>query len=114
MVSQRHARSALILALQTFCREEMGMQPRRIKVNLGSDAIMVLLEEALSPAEMQSAQTEEGAALLKAYEERLLEAARPRLQTLVEEVVKQQVTSAHVHADVYTGNVIAVFFLTEE
>ncbi|MFQ5858266.1 MAG: Na-translocating system protein MpsC family protein [Anaerolineae bacterium] len=114
MASQQHVRSALILALQTFCQEEMGMQPRRVKVNLGHDAIMVLLEQALSPAEMQTAQSKEGAALLKAYEERLLDAARPRLQMLVEEAVKRQVTSTHVHADVYTGNVIGFFVLAEE
>jgi uncharacterized protein YbcI len=114
MVSQQHVHSALIQALQNFCWEEMRMQPRRVKVNLGYDAVMVLLEQALSPAEMQTAQTEEGAALLKAYEERLLDAARPRLRHLVEEAVKRQVTSTHVHADVYTGNVIGFFVLAEE
>lgn len=114
MVSQQHVCDVLIQALQNFCWEEMRMQPRRIKVNLGHDAVMVLLEKALSPAEIQTAQTEEGAALLKAYEERLLDAARPRLQHLVEEVVKRQVTSTHVHVDVYTGNVIGFFLLVEE
>ena len=114
MVSQQHVRDALIQALQDFCWEEMRMQPRQVKVNLGHDAVMVLLEQALSPAEIQTAQTEEGAALLKTYEERLLDAARPRLQLLVEEAVKRQVTSTHVNADVYTGNVIGFFLLAEE
>lgn len=114
MVSQKHVRSALIRAMQTFCREEMGMRPRRIKVNLSHDAVMVLLEKALSQAEMQTARTEEGAALLKVYEERILDAATPRLQMLVEEAVNGKVTSTHVHADVHAGNIIGFFVLVEE
>ena len=113
-VNQQHIRGAFIQALQDFCWEEMGMRPRRVKVDFGHDAVMMLLEQALSPAEMRTAQTEEGATLLKVYEERLLDAASPRLQRLVEEAVKRRVTGIHVHADVYSGNVIGVFLLAEE
>jgi uncharacterized protein YbcI len=113
MVSQQHPHSNLIQALQTFCREEMGMRPRRIRVNLDHDAVIVLLEQALSPAEEQAVQTEAGVELLKTYQERLLDAVKPRLQLLVEEAVKQRVASAHIHADVSARNVIGVFVLAE-
>lgn len=114
VVSQQHPPGNLIEVLQTFCREEMGMRPRRIRVNLGHDAVIVLLEQALSPAEEQAAYTEKGAELLKTYQERLLDAVRPRLQLLVEEVIKRPVASTHLHADVLARNVIGVFILTED
>lgn len=91
----------------------MGMRPRRIRVNLDRDAVIVLLEQALSPAEEQAVQTEAGVELLKTYQERLLDAVRPRLQLLVEEAVKQRVVSAHIHVDVSARNVIGVFVLAE-
>ncbi|GIK37262.1 MAG: hypothetical protein BroJett011_10950 [Chloroflexota bacterium] len=114
IASPQHPHSNLIQALQAFCRAELGMRPRRIRVNLDRDAVIVLLEQALWPAEKQVTRTEAGVELLKTYEERLLEAVKPRLQLLVAEAIKRPVASAHLQADVLAGNVIGVFVLTED
>lgn len=114
VVSQPHPHSYLIQALQTFYREEAGMEPRRIRVNLDHDTVIVLLEQALSPAEKQLAQTKEGVELLKTYEERLQEVVRPRLQLLIEAAIKRRIVTAYVHTDVLAGTIIGVFVLAEE
>ncbi len=90
------------------------MEPRRIRVNLDHDTVVVLLEQALSPAEKQLAQTKEGVELLKTYEERLQEVVRPRLQLLIEAAIKRRIITAYVHTDVLAGTIIGVFVLAEE
>ena len=77
----------------------------------GEGAIVVWLEEVLSPAERQIAGTREGRRMLQELEERILEQARPQLQRLVEGAAGQESTLTEVHLDVQNGNVLGFFQL---
>jgi len=101
----------LAQALQKFWEEYAGIRPARVRVVSGEGAIVVWLEEVLSPAERQMASTEAGRTVLQELEERILEQARPHLQRLVEAAVGQESTLAKVHLDVANGSVLGFFQL---
>jgi uncharacterized protein YbcI len=101
----------LAQALQEFWDEYAGIRPTHVRVVSGEGAIVVWLEEVLSPAERQMASTQEGRKVLQELEERILEQARPQLQRLVEGAVGQESTLAEVHLDVVNGRVLGFFQL---
>jgi uncharacterized protein YbcI len=101
----------LAQALQGFWDEYAGIRPTRVRVISGEGAIVVWLEEVLSPAERQMARTQEGREMLQEFEERILEQARPQLQRLVEGAVGQESTLAEVHLDLANGSVLGFFQL---
>jgi uncharacterized protein YbcI len=98
-------------ALQEFWDEYAGIRPTHVRVVSGEEAIVVWLEEVLSPAERQMASTQEGCKMLQELEERILEQARPQLQRLVEGAAGQECTLAEVHFHVAKGSVLAFFQL---
>ena len=101
----------LAQALQEFWDEYAGIRPTHVRVVSGEGAIVVWLEEVLSPAERQMASTQEGCKMLQELEERILEQARPQLQRLVEGAAGQESTLAEVHFDIANGSVLAFFQL---
>jgi uncharacterized protein YbcI len=101
----------LAQALQEFWDQYAGIRPTRVRVVSGAGAIVVWLEEVLSPAERQMASTQEGRKVLQELEERILEQARPQLQRLVEGAVGQESTVAEIHLDVANGSVLGFFQL---
>ncbi|MFC2046206.1 Na-translocating system protein MpsC family protein [Chloroflexota bacterium] len=101
----------LAQALQEYWDEYAGIRPPRVRVISGEGAIVVWLEEVLSPAERQMASTQEGRKVLQELEERILEQARPQLQQLVEGAVGRESTQAEVHIDVANGSVLGFFRL---
>jgi uncharacterized protein YbcI len=101
----------LAQALQAFWHEYAGIRPGRVRVVSDEEAIVVWLEEVLSPAEQQLAGTQEGRKMLQELEERILEQARPELQSLVERAAGQKSTQAEVHLDVQNGSVLGFFQL---
>ena len=96
----------LAQALQEYWDQYAGIRPTRVQVVSGEGAIVVWLEEVLSPAERQMASTEEGRKVLQELEGRILEQAKPQLQRLVEGAVGQESTLAEVHLDVANGSVL--------
>jgi uncharacterized protein YbcI len=111
MFSQAQAYGDLIEALQAFCRGELGIEPRRIRVDLDNSMALILLEQFLSPAQIKANQ--EGEEAEKTCEERLRDVLKPRIQLMVEEATRQQVARAQVYMDFPVGNVIGVFVFTE-
>jgi uncharacterized protein YbcI len=101
----------LAQALQEYWDEYAGIRPTRVRVVSGEGAIVVWLEEVLSPAQRQMASTQEGSKLLQELEERILEQATPQLQRLVEGAAGQESTLAEVHLDVANGSVLGFFRL---
>ena len=101
----------LAQALQEFWDEYAGIRPTRVRVVSGEGALVVLLEEVLSPAERQMASTQKGRKMLQELEERILEQARPQLQRLVESAVGKESTLAELHLDVANGSVLGYFQL---
>jgi uncharacterized protein YbcI len=96
-------------ALQAFWKEYTGICPARVGVVADEQALVVWLEEVLSPAERQMASTEAGRKMLQELEERIVEQARPQLQQLVGGVVGQGSILVQVHLDVSTGSVLGLF-----
>jgi uncharacterized protein YbcI len=101
----------LAQALQEFWDKYAGIRPTHVRVVSDAGAIVVWLEEVLSPAERQMASTQEGRKMLQKLEERILEQARPQLQRLVEGAAGQESTLAEVHFDIKNGSVLAFFQL---
>jgi uncharacterized protein YbcI len=111
MFSQPQAYSDLIEALQVFCREKLGREPHRIRVDLDNDTALILLQQFLSLVEIEVAQQGEEAE--KASEEQLRDMLKPHLQLMVEEATKRQVARAQIYIDFPVGNIIGVFIFTE-
>ncbi|MCB0162924.1 MAG: DUF2294 family protein [Anaerolineae bacterium] len=95
--------------LQDLWEYYTGVRPGRAIVVINQQAIAVLLEEILTPAEQQVARTEAGRSTLQKYGERILEQAGPYLQQMVAETVDQEVSLAEFHLDVITGNILGFF-----
>ena len=95
--------------LQDLWEYYTGVRPGRAIVVINQQAIAVLLEEILTPAEQQVARTEAGRSTLQKYGERILEQAGPYLQQMVAETVDQEVSLAEFHLDVITGNILGLF-----
>jgi uncharacterized protein YbcI len=109
--SHQDIHTDLAQALQEFWDEYAGIRPARVRVVSGEGAIVVWLEDVLSPAERQMAGTREGCKMLQELEERILDQARPRLQELVESAAGQGSTLSEIHLDVQNGSVLGFFQL---
>jgi uncharacterized protein YbcI len=101
----------LAQALQEYWDEYAGIRPTRVRVVSGEGAIVVWLEEVLSPAKRQMASTHEGRKVLQKLEERILEQATPQFQRLVEGAVGQESTMSEVHINVGNRSVLGFFRL---
>jgi uncharacterized protein YbcI len=101
----------LAQALQEYWDEYAGIRPTRVRVVSGEGAIVVWLEEVLSPAERQLASTQEGRKMMQELEERILDQARPHLQQLVEGAVERKSILTEVHFDFANGSVLGYFQL---
>ena len=101
----------LAQTLQEFWDEYAGIRPSRVRVVSGEGAIVVWLEEVLSPAERHLARTQEGRRMMEELEERILDQARPRLQQLVEGAVERKSILTEVHLDFANGSVLGYFEL---
>ena len=111
MFNQPRAYGDLIEALQAFCRGELGIEPRRIRVDLDNSMALILLEQFLSLAEIKADQ--EGGEADKTCEEWLRHVLKPHFQLMVEAATRHQVARAQVYIDFPVGNVIGVFVFTE-
>lgn len=101
----------LAQTLQEFWKDYTGVSPAHVRVVANEGTIVVWLEEVLSPAQRQIANTQAGRRMLQELEERILEQARPQLQQLVEGAVGRESTLVQVHLDVSTGSVLGLFRL---
>jgi uncharacterized protein YbcI len=97
--------------LQDFWESYTGVRPGHVNVVVDRQAIVVLLEEVLAPAELQLAHTEAGRLTLQKYGERIIVQARPHLQQVVTKTVGQEVNLVEFHLDVVTGTILGFFRL---
>ena len=95
--------------LQDFWEFYTGVRPDRTIVVINQQAIAVLLEEVLTPAEQQVARTEAGRLTLQKFGEHILERTEDHLQQMVAEVVGQEVNLVVLNLDVTTGNILMFF-----
>ena len=95
--------------LQDFWEYYTGVRPDRAIVVINQQAIAVLLEEVLTPAEQKITRTEAGRLILQKFGERILEQAEPHLQQMVAEAVDQEISLIEIHLDIITGKILGFF-----
>ena len=116
MITQVEIEAAICEGINRFEREYMGRGPRDIRAHLAGDLLVVRLHGVLTAAEQQlvkSLPAEKGRDLLKQVRTQLVEAARPLLETMVQEVTGVQMLSLHHDISTATGEEVILFTLAE-
>ena len=116
MKTQGEIEAAICEGISHFEQEYMGRGPKDIRTCLIGDLLLIRLQGVLTAAEQQlvrSLPAEKGRGLLKQVRTQLIEAARPVLEALVEEVTGVKMLSLHHDISTATGEEIVVFALAE-
>ena len=114
MKTQGEIEAAICEGMARFEQEYMGRGPKDIHAHLIGDLLMVRLQGVLTAAEQQLAKslpTGKGRDLLKEVRTQLIEAARPVLEALVQEVTGAKPVSLHHDISTLTGEEVVLFTL---
>src|SRR5947209_8777933 len=98
MKTRGEIEAAVSDGISRFEQEYMGRGPKHVRTHLLGDLVVVRLQGVLTSAEQQlvrSLSAEKGRDLLKQVRTQLVEAARPLLEAMVEEVTGTKVVSVH-------------------
>jgi uncharacterized protein YbcI len=112
--TQGEIEAAICEQITRFEHEYMGRGPKDIHAYLIGDLILVRLQGVLTAAEKQlvgSLPAEKGRSLLKQVRTQLIEAARPVLEAMVQEVTGCQALSMHHDISTVTGEEVVLFTL---
>ncbi len=116
MNTQGEIEAAICEAMARFEQEHMGRGPRHIHAHLIGDFLVVRLQGVLTAAEQQlvkSLPPEKGRDLLKQVRTQLIETARPRMVTMIQEITGGKVVSLHHNISTVTGEEVVAFTLAE-
>ena len=108
--------AAICQGMGRFEQEYVGRGPREVRAHLVGDLIVVRLMGVLTAAEQHLVKTQEagkGRDLLKQVRVQLMEAARPIMEAMVEEITGVTVLSLHHDISTVTGEEVVLFSLTE-
>lgn len=114
MRTQGEVEAAICDGMTRFEQEYMGRGPKRVHAHLIGDILVVRLQGVLTAAEQQLVKTlpaEKGRSLLKDVRTQLIEAARPVMEAMVEEVAGVKVVSLHHDISTTTGEEVVLFTL---
>ena len=106
--------AAICKGMSRFMQECIGRGPKDIHSHLIGDLLVVRLQGVLTAAEqhlVKTIQAEKGRELLKQMRIQLMEAARPILETMVQEIVGVKVLSLHHDISTVTGEEVVLFTL---
>jgi uncharacterized protein YbcI len=107
--------AAICEGMTRFEQEYMGRGPKDIHAHLIGDLLVVRLRGVLTAAEQQLVKTlpaEKGRDLLKQVRTQLIEAARPVLEAMVQEVTGAKALSLHHDISTVTGEEVVLFTLS--
>lgn len=116
MQTQGQMQAAICDGLRQFEQEYMGRGPEAIHAHLFSDLLVVRLEGVLTAAERQLAESlppEKGRDLLKQVRTHLIEAARPRLEAVIQDIAGVKILSLHHDISTVTGEEMVAFSLAQ-
>ena len=116
MKSQGEIEAAMCDGLRQFQQEYMGRGPQDIHAHLFRELLVVRLEGVLTAAEQQLVETlppEKGRDLLKQVRTHLIEAARPRLETVIQDITGVKVVSMHHDISTVTGEEMVAVTLAD-
>ncbi len=114
MKSQGEIEAAICEGITRFEQEYMGRGPKDIHTHLIGDLLVVRLQGVLTAAEQQlvkSLPAEKGRDLLKQVRTHLIEAARPVMEAMVEQLTGAKVLSLHHDISTVTGEEMVLFTL---
>ena len=116
MNTQGEIEAAICERISRFEHEYMGRGPKDIHAYLIGDFLVIRLQGVLTAAEKQlvgSRPAEKGQSLLKEVRTQLIEAARPALEALIQEVTGVKALSLHHDVSTVTGEKVVIFTLAE-
>jgi uncharacterized protein YbcI len=106
--------AAICQVMSRFEQEYMGRGPKDVHAHLIGDLLVVRLKGVLTAAEqhlVNTLQAEKARDLLKQVRNQLIEAARPILEAMVQEITDVKVLSLHHDISTATGEEIVLFTL---
>lgn len=101
--------------MSRFQQEYMGRGPKDIRAHLMHDLLVVRLQGVLTAAEQQLVKVlpaEKGRDLLKQVRTQLIEAARPAIEAMINDITGVKVVSLHHDISTVTGEEVVVFTLS--
>src|SRR5438067_4831629 len=116
MKTQGEIEAAVSEGIARFEQDYMGRGPKDIHAYLIGDLLAVRLQGVLTAAEQQLVKTlpaEKGRDLLKQVRTQLIEAARPLMEAMVQDVTGVKVLSLHHDISTRTGEELVLFTLAE-
>src|SRR5438045_4744342 len=116
MKTQGEIEAAICEGISRFEQDYMGRGPKHVHAHLIGDLLVVRLQGVLTAAEqhlVQSLPSANGRDLLKQVRTQLIEAARPVMVAMVQEVTGMKVLSLHHDISTVTGEELVIFTLAE-
>ena len=114
MITSGEIEAAISQGMSRFEQEYMGRGPKDVRTHLIGDLLLVRLQSVLTAAEQHLVKTLEAGKsrdLLKQVRIQLLEAARPLLEAMVQEITGVKVISLHHDISTATGEEVIIFTL---
>jgi uncharacterized protein YbcI len=114
MKTQGEIEAAISTGITRFEQEYMGRGPKDIHTHLIGDLVVVRLQGVLTAAEqhlVKSLAADKGRNLLKDVRTHLIEAARPVMEAMVQDVTGFRVVSLHHDISTTSGEEVVVFTL---
>lgn len=108
--------AAACQVMSRFEQEYMGRGPKDVRTHLIGDLLVVRLKGVLTAAEqhlVKTLQSEKSRDLLKQVRIQLIEAARPILEAMIQEITGVKVLSLHHDISTTTGEEIVIFTLAD-
>ena len=108
--------AAVCQGMSRFEQDYMGRGPKAVHTHLIGDLLVVRLQGVLTAAEqnlVKTLQADKGRDLLKQVRIQLLEAARPIMEAMVQEITGVKVLSLHHDISTITGEEVVLFTLSE-
>ena len=108
--------AAICQMMSRFEQEYMGRGPKDVHTHLIGDLLVVRLQGVLTAAEqhlVKTLQAEKGRDLLKQVRIQLMEAARPIMEAMVQDITGVKVLSLHHDISTATGEEVVIFTLGE-
>lgn len=105
--------SAISEAMDKFLKKQIGEQAEAVSTQVVDNAIIVRFKGILPPAEKHMARSQEGLKLIKELKQKLIERAKPLLETMIESLVEIEVIDIHSSFDPGSGERIEIFTLNK-
>jgi uncharacterized protein YbcI len=114
MITSGEIEAAISQGMSRFEQEYMGRGPKDVRTHLIGDLLLVRLQGVMTAAEQHLVKTLEAGKsrdLLKQVRIQLIEAARPILEAMIQEITGVKVLSLHHDISTTTGEELVIFTL---